>query len=72
MEYCSKRKPDVETGSEGKYSAIDIILSMHIYSPDNRTEPNSFLIYILGTTEACTDDEDCNDGDICEDEYCRK
>ena len=30
MEYCSKRKPDVETGSEGEYSAIDIISSMHI------------------------------------------
>ena len=31
MEYCSKRKPDVETGSEGKYSAIDVILSKHLY-----------------------------------------
>ena len=72
-EYCSKRKPDDETGSEGKYSAIDVILSKHLYEQFYyRTEPNSFLIYILGTTEACTDDEDCNDGDICEDEYCRK
>ena len=25
-EYCSKRNPDDETGSEGKYSAIDVIL----------------------------------------------
>ena len=30
-EYCSRRKPDAETGSEGKYSEIDVILSKHLY-----------------------------------------
>ena len=30
-EYCSKRKPDDETGPEGKYITIDVMLSKHLY-----------------------------------------